>query len=407
MPTFNSFDFFQNLLPLLVVLVPLLMLARSAVPRQVVFVVAGTYLLFLIAPRLALAELLAWAAVAALQPVVAHTGDRRGGMAVLTVGLAAVLAPMVAWKLFPVRFVVDFNSWSNRLIRVGPDTLASLDFTAKVVIPLGLSFATFRAADLLIKSNLGIYAALPPGRVMAYGLFPSVLVVGPIASYDEVATTLSGSVPLDRDRLLRGALQILEGLAKVFVLSWPLSWSLEVLTNFPWNSAPRLWVGMIAFGWYFYLNFAGYSDIAIGTARLLGADLRPNFDWPYRQTSPTSFWNSWHISLTRFVRQNVYTPIVAADRRLQYVGTVVTMVLIGLWHSITWATLVFGLYHAAGLLAHRVVSARRPPRTTPGWRIAKAATVFVWFTLSLPLLELSLHDSGALYRALIFGGRAA
>ncbi|MEO6571561.1 MAG: MBOAT family O-acyltransferase [Ilumatobacteraceae bacterium] len=400
-PSYDSFDWFSSLLPLVIVLIPVLLLLRRGGARRALFTLVGAYLLFLVAPRLALFHLVFWLVVAALQPLIAAVGERRHGLWALWGGLAVTLAPMLAWKIWPAEFVIDANVWTNAVFRRANDLVESIDFTAAIVAPIGLSFSSFRAADLLVKSNLGIVDRLTPGRVLAYGLFPPLLVVGPIASYDEVATTLERPVPVDRERALAGAAQILTGLFKVFVLAYLLSWSADIFVLFPDNAPWRIILALIAFTWFFYVNFAGYSDIAIGSGRLLGADLRPNFDSPYLTTTPASFWNSWHISLTRFLRTNVFMAMVGRRAERQYAATIVTMLLIGLWHSVTWASAVFGLYHGVFLVGHRLLQQRRPAASRPAWRWVKPVFVFVWFGLSLPLLQLDLADAVDFYRAML------
>jgi alginate O-acetyltransferase complex protein AlgI len=399
-PTFDSFDYFAALLALLVVLVPLVAVLRAGMARRWTFVLAGLYLLFLVAPRLAAFHLVMWLVVAGLQRLVAATAERRHGVAVLWTALVVALAPMIAWKLWPVTFVVDFNLWGNRAVSWS-SWLQGVDFVAEAIGLVGLSFATFRAADLLIKTNLGLVERLSPGRVLAFGLFPPLMVVGPIATYGETAATIERRVRLDPARMVDGTGTILAGLTKVFVFAFLLKWSADVFVVFELNPPWRIWVALIAFGWFFYLNFAGYSDVAIGSSTLLGGDVRPNFDHPYLQTTPTAFWNSWHISLTRFMRTNVYTPMVAGRPQRQYSATIVTMVLIGLWHAISWATLVFGLYHGVSLVVHRVVERRRPSRPGRARRIGKSVAVFSWFVLSLPLLQLDLAVAWDFYGALV------
>jgi alginate O-acetyltransferase complex protein AlgI len=400
-PVFDSFEYFASLFPILVLLVPALLVVRVAPARQAVLAGTGLYLLVLIAPRLALFHLVFWLAVSALQPLVSATGERRGGLTILWTALGITLLPVVLWKVWPIGFVVDFNVWTNAVLRRAGSWTEALDFTAAIVAPIGLSFGSFRAADLLIKSNLGLVDRLGPGRVLAYGLFPPLLVVGPIASYDETEATLARRVEVDRGRALRGTLQILVGLFKVFVIAYLLDWSVNIFAFYADNPAWRLWLGLVAFTWFFYVNFSGYSDMAIGGGTLLGADLRPNFDRPYQQTTPAAFWNSWHISLTRFLRINVFTPLVAGRPRRQYLATTITMMLIALWHGVTWATLVFGLYHSAALVGHRLLERRRPPSSTTGIRWLKSVAVFTWFGLSLPLLQLGLRDALDFYGAML------
>ena len=400
-PVFDSFDYFASLFPLLLVLVPLLLVVRATGARAAFITLAGLYLLALIAPRLALFHLVFWLVVAALQPLVAVTGERRAGLAVLAGALGVTLLPLVLWKVWPIEFVIEFNVLTHDFVAWPSTWLEALDYTAPILAPIGLSFGAFRAADLLVRSHLGLIDRLRPGRVLATGLFPPLLVVGPIASYDETEKTLAGRVPLERERLLSGTSQILNGLFKVFVIAYLLDWSVEIFAFYADNAPWRLWVGLIAFTWFFYVNFAGYSDMAIGAGTLLGADLRPNFDRPYQQTTPAAFWNSWHISLTRFLRINVYTPLVAGHPKRQYAGTTITMLLIALWHGVSWATVVFGLYHAAFLVGHRVVSQRRTASPSPVVRVAKSVGIFAWFGASLPLLHLSLDGAIDFYRAML------
>jgi alginate O-acetyltransferase complex protein AlgI len=400
-PVFDSFEWFASLFALMVVLVPALLWVRPSWARQAVIAASGTYLLFLVAPRLALFHLLFWLVVAALQPVVSATGERRRGLWVLYAALAVTLVPLVLWKVRPVEFVIDFNVWMHRFVAWPGTWFETLDFTAAILAPIGLSFSSFRAADLLIKSNLGLVPRLRPGRVLAYGLFAPLLVVGPIASYDEVAKTVDHPVPLDRDRTVDGVTQVLVGLFKVFVIAYLLDWSGDVFSIYDANEAWRIVIALAAFTGFFYVNFAGYSDMAIGTGTLLGATLRPNFDSPFLQTDPTSFWNSWHMSLTRFLRANVFTPLAAGRPQRQAFATAVTMMLIALWHAVSWATIVFGVYHAASLIAHRALQRRRPATSGRTVHAAKSFAVFSWFGLSLPLLQLSLGDAIDFYRAMI------
>ena len=407
MPSFDSFKYFQDLLPALLVVAPLLALARPGLARRALLIAFGLYLLFLIAPRLALFQLVFWLLAAALQQLSARSSGTRGETPVLWFGIVALLAPMLVWKLRPVGFVVHFNLLTNEALRHTSTYLAVVDLARPIIIPIGLSFATFRAIDLVIKSNLGLVQPLTPDRVLAYGLFAPLQIVGPIAEYHEVEATVERAVPLDRGRVLEGALLMLSGLAKVFLGAYPLKWSAAILTVWRFNSMPRLWLSLLAYALFFYLNFAGYSDLAIGAGRWLGADLRPNFNRPYLQRNPTAFWNSWHISLSAFMRRNVFTPLGGMRERRAAFALFVTIVLIALWHDINWSTFAFGCYHAVGLLGHRYVLKRRAPRVGPLLSIVKPALVFVWFALSLPLLSMTLGDAASLYRSLIFGGRLA
>ncbi len=147
-PSYDSFDWFSSLIPLLVVLVPILLALRLGGARRAVFVLSGLYLLYLVAPRLALFHLVFWAVIAVLQPIVSATGERKHGLWVLWGTLAITLAPMIAWKVWPFEFVIDMNVWTNAVFRRSSDLVEAIDFTAPIIAPIGLSFSSFRAADL-------------------------------------------------------------------------------------------------------------------------------------------------------------------------------------------------------------------------------------------------------------------
>ncbi len=406
-PVYNSFDYFQNLLPLALVVGIVLHFVKHGASRRAIFIVCGVYALALVAPRLALYYVAYWLLTFVLHRAVAAAAGARSGLIVLWGAIVVLVAPLLLWKAMPEAFVVDFNVWTNQAFRASSSRLAVLDLSFVIIAPVGLSFATFRALDLVVKTYVGLVGRLSIGRVMAYGTFAPLLVVGPIAEYKEIEATLDARVPIDTRRATTSLLLLCSGLVKVFVGSVPLQWSIDIFQVWQYNSAWQLLYGLVAYTWFFYLNFAGFSDLAIAAGHWFGASLHPNFNAPYLKTSPTTFWNSWHISLTSFVRRNVFVPLGGFRTERFQIATVATMMVIALWHGFTWASVVFGLYHSAALLAHRRLQAARPAR--PGrWRsIAKSVGVFCWFGLSLPLLTLPLGDCPSFYRALLLGGRLA
>ena len=112
------------------------------------------------------------------------------------------------------------------------------------------------------------------------------------------------------------------------------------------------------------------------------------------------FWNTWHISLTRFLQRNVFTPLGGTRPKRTVAATLVTMLLIRLWHEFGWGAAIFGLYHGLSLVAHRTMAARRPASTSRLARTAKPVLVFGWVALSLPLLMVPTGELFDYYRAL-------
>src|SRR4030095_272273 len=126
-------------------------------------------------------------------------------------------------------------------------------------------------------------------------------------------------------------------------------------------SAPTVLLGTVAFALQIYCDFSGYSDIARGTARVLGFDIMWNFDLPYAATSIREFWRRWHISLSTWLRDYLYIPL--GGNRLgstrTYLNLIVTMLLGGLWHGAAWNFALWGLWHGASLAVQRVWSGDR------------------------------------------------
>lgn len=405
MPQIESFTYVQNLLPIaLVVGLVLLGIGRPWM-RRLVIIMSGTFALAVIAPRLAVLHLAFWAVVSALRRIVASSQHWRVGFGVFWVCLVVAASPMLCYKVFPRQFTIQANIWPNHLLRWLAQPIATLDFSFPILVPIGVSFASFRAIDLLIKTRIGLIERLPHGSTMAYGVFAPLLLVGPIAEYEEVAPALDGTHRVTAERAGDHLVLLVRGLLKVFALALPLQWSSNMFRDWQINTTPRLLLSLIAFGWYFYLNFSGYSDVATAAARWMGAEVRDNFRHPYLKTNPAQFWNSWHISLTRFLQRNVFVPLGGSRKRRQPAATMVTMLLIGLWHDLSWGTLIFGLYHGTSLVAHRAAAARRPARTSSVLRVTKPLAVFGWYVISLPMIFMPSSQLLGFYRALLPGSR--
>lgn len=399
MLSFDSFSYFADLLALALVVVPLFYLLPRPKHRRLLLSVAGMYLLFVVAPRLALFYLAFWVGVFVLQRVLARWRDDRLSTTLLWATVLVALTPMVIWKLWPAGFVLEFNLTFNTWLRELAGPVGQIDAIRQIILPLGLSFATFRAIDLLVKTYLGVIDGLPFERLMFFGFFPPVQIIGPVMEYEEVSADVAGGP--SSDDFFEGGLQIFVGLVKVFVLAWPLRTSIEVFASYGANPAWLVWFELFLFAWYFYFNFAGYSDLAIGVSRLFGFRLKPNFASPYTKTNPQEFWNSWHMSLTRFAQRNVFVPLGGMRSRSQYLAIVATIMVIALWHDLTLPLVVFGVYHAVGLVAHRVASARRPTRDRGQLAILKPVALFTFVMLSLPLLVVDMGDVGGFYAALL------
>jgi D-alanyl-lipoteichoic acid acyltransferase DltB (MBOAT superfamily) len=405
---FDSTTFFFNLFALSILLLPLYALLRPAWARRALFSLAGAYLLFLIAPRLMVFYVAMWVVVAGMQRIIFFTAERRFGLQFFWAILLCVLTPMVSWKIFGQPFEIQFTILTNRVIELISLPLWEIDMAREVVIPIGLSFATFRALDLLIKTFIGRLGLLSFDRVLFYGLFPPVLMVGPIIEYEEVQKQSDSKANLSAEGMLYGLFRVAFGLIKVLVLAFALAGSAAVFSNYGESELYTVWLGLFIYTWFFYLNFSGYSDIAIGFSRIFGFQLKENFNNPYFSKNIAEFWNSWHMSLSRFAQRNVFVPMGGFRSKTQCLAIYLTMMTIALWHDITLAMFAFGTYHAFGLIVHRTLS-ERGINILPQGTAANALRVLVTYlfvALSFPLLVMPLDRALEFYSSLVGIGSA-
>jgi D-alanyl-lipoteichoic acid acyltransferase DltB (MBOAT superfamily) len=395
----NSASFFIDLLALSLVLVPLTYFIKCTCFRETALTFSGAYLLYFIAPRLVLFYLVFWSLVFILQQIVARTNKHKLNTPIFWVCLVMMLAPMVTWKLAYEEFTILFNLISNDGIKLFSETLWKIDLARAIIIPIGLSFATFRGADLLIKSWLGKFEALPINKIFFYGLFPSVQAVGPIIEYEELQKHETPKA----DDIYNGLMRISFGLIKVLLLAAILQKSAAIFQNYETASVVKIWGFLIIYTWFFYLNFSGFSDMAIGIARLYGYKLKENFCFPYFRRNIAEFWNNWHMSLSRFAQRSAFVPLGGYRKKTQYIATLGTIFVIALWHDISWGMVLFALYHGTGLIIHRYWSDKRGKvddnNIVLNW--TKIFATYFYVLLSFPLLVMPLDKAGDFYLSLV------
>ena len=173
-----------------------------------------------------------------------------------------------------------------------------------------------------------------------------------------------------------------------------------------------IWMAVVLFSIQIYCDFSGYSDIAIGIARILGFRLPLNFNRPYFASNPSDFWRRWHISLSSWLRDYLYISL-GGNRRGRgwlYFNLMATMLLGGLWHGASWNFVLWGLLHGVALIVHRIYSELRSRRgataSAPASRLRRAASVALmqyWVLLTWIAFRLrDPHDMGVVFRKFIF-----
>jgi D-alanyl-lipoteichoic acid acyltransferase DltB (MBOAT superfamily) len=222
--------------------------------------------------------------------------------------------------------------------------------TLKIILPVGISFYTFQA----LSYTIDVYRRkLEPTRDMAaffafVSFFPQ-LVAGPIERASNLLSQFYVRRTFDYDKATDGMRQILWGLFKKIVVADNCALTANLMFGeYETMPANLLLVGAIAFAFQIYGDFSGYSDIAIGTARLFGFHLQRNFAFPYFSRDIAEFWRRWHISLTTWFRDYIYIPLGGSrGTRWQVIrNTWIIFLVSGLWHGANWTFVVWGAYHA-------------------------------------------------------------
>jgi alginate O-acetyltransferase complex protein AlgI len=223
---------------------------------------------------------------------------------------------------------------------------------------LGFSYIAFRLIHVLRDRQTGRLPELSLPEFATYVVFFPSLVAGPIDRAERFAGDLRREFRLTRDETLSAGQRLVIGLFKKFVIADALALiALNDTLAIQVRSTLWMWVVTYAYAFQIYFDFSGYTDIAIGTARLAGVKLPENFASPYLKPNLAQFWNSWHITLTQWIRSYFFNPFNRWLRGFRsmpqwtmiLVGQLSTMLLIGLWHGVTVNFVLWGLWHGLGL----------------------------------------------------------
>jgi D-alanyl-lipoteichoic acid acyltransferase DltB (MBOAT superfamily) len=252
-------------------------------------------------------------------------------------------------------------------------------------MPIGLSFITFQKIAFLADAYSGEIKSVTPLHFLLFTLYFPRTVAGPIVHYNEIVPQFSS----EKSRygaadLAVGICMFAIGLFKKAVIADSLSgYVTPIFDGPPYNpllSLTTAWSATLSYAFQIYFDFSGYSDMALGVARMFGVRLPMNFDSPFKATSIIEFWSRWHITLTRFLTAYVYTPLAlhlsrvcqksrgASVRRhsapaiviMIATPTIVTMAISGIWHGAGWHFLAWGVLHGVYLTINQCWRALRP-----------------------------------------------
>jgi D-alanyl-lipoteichoic acid acyltransferase DltB (MBOAT superfamily) len=281
---------------------------------------------------------------------------------------------------------------------------------ATLIIPLGLSYYTFRCLHYMVERYRGHLPQTTLYDLGSYLFFLPTFVVGPIHRYGQFATDRSRQ-RFDTSLLSAGFERMIQGYAKIvilsnFVVEHGLGGYISGLEDQAGFWAEYLRV--VKYGLNLFFQFSGHCDIAIGFALMLGFRVMENFNWPYLKPNISAFWQNWHISLSQWCREMIYGMIVAKTRSPS-LAALTTMVGIGLWHEISIRYVLWGAMHGLALV---VWSKFRAYRESNGIKFAASLQMplhvasvlltvhFVWFSFVL-IYTPSLTEAARVYLRLL------
>lgn len=256
----------------------------------------------------------------------------------------------------------------------------------QIALPIGVSFYTFQAVSYLVDARRGRVMAASLIDIAAWLSFFPTVTSGPITRAGEFVPQLAEAPRMVGSDLARAYVLIGRGLLKKLVLA---SFFASAITDKTFASPSSyssltLLVAVYAYAAQIYCDFSGYTDLAIGIARLLGFVLPENFDRPYTAVSVQDFWSRWHMTLSRWLRDYLFAPLTGRTARRPvrvYASIVAVMLLAGLWHGAAWGFVVFGGIHGVAMAVERARRDRRrrlhrppPVRTWNEQLVARVVT---------------------------------
>ena len=227
-----------------------------------------------------------------------------------------------------------------------------------LIMPLGISFYTFKTISYVVDVYKG---KIEPTEswldYLFYLSFFPALAMGPIVRAREFLPQLRDNKEPTKQMIYSGFWLVLLGVIKKAVFADYLAQYSDIaFGSADGYSGFELAMAMIGYTMQIYCDFSGYSDMAIGLARIMGFDLGINFNFPYRSLNPTQFWKRWHITLSMWLMDYVYIPL-GGNRKgklRQYFNLMATMLIGGLWHGAAWNYIVWGGVHGVGLIVHKI-----------------------------------------------------
>lgn len=223
----------------------------------------------------------------------------------------------------------------------------------QILLPLGLSYLIFKLISYLTDIHWGLTSKGNLVEFFTYTSMFTIFVAGPIERFERMNPQIKNRIKFDRANVTVGFERIVLGLFKKAVIA---DW-IGFFIHSVWENPNEFTfcvkaLALIGYALQLYMDFAGYSDIAIGASRLFGIKIMENFNNPYLQQNISQFWRSWHISLSDWIRDYVFFPLSRLSGNRTYnilFVPIIAMAVCGLWHGSAWHFALWGMWHGAGI----------------------------------------------------------
>lgn len=287
----------------------------------------------------------------------------------LLLGICLPLAVLAYFK-----YIGLLNDIIDKMSEIGFNWTYKLPDAA---LPLGISFFTFKLIHYIVDTYRGSGVSLSYLQFLSYIFFFPILPLGPIERHQNFANQSNTLNGFKAEYLVQGLERIMTGLIKKLVLADTLAiyaGNLQVTGQ----SSFVYWVAAYSFAFQIFFDFSGYSDMAIGSARLFGYRIMENFNNPYLKRNLSLFWKNWHISLTSWFTEYIFIPLGGSRGTFfrTVINTFVVMAVTGMWHGAALHFLAWGLFHAVGLVILRLYGKHVCPRLPAFWVSSKTSEVF-------------------------------
>ncbi|MFY9629410.1 MAG: MBOAT family O-acyltransferase [Methylocystis sp.] len=293
----------------------------------------------------------------------------------LALGVCANLGILVYYKY--TGFLVE----NLNALHLGPFSIP------KIALPIGVSFIVFEKMTYLVDVYRGVTTPARSASLYAlYVFFFPKLLAGPIIKYHDIAGQMEALPPAHVDDFVAGFSRLMLGVVKKLLLADALAGGADLVFSHDVSELGFIeaWAGVIFFTFQIYFDFSGYSDMAIGLARMFGFRLLENFNEPYISRNITEFWRRWHMSLTSWIREYLYFPLGGnrAGALRTHLNLWLCFLASGIWHGAAWTYIVWGAYNGLFLVLDRLFLLRALGRL-PGWlaNLVTFVTVMVGWTI--------------------------